>query len=169
MKVPSKLVFLGYTYEVNIEKADGQIVLMTYQLVTKLGQRTSRTPHCLCCDPAGKTLIIAPMRNFKIKKARGGQSAGHRLFGRWADYDADLSVSFTIPDSSTTLHKAGKLYRMEYTSDKIDRDRDQKGRFNVYVHRFKKPLDFYADSATSPRVWAAKSNRKIVTARGLIG
>jgi hypothetical protein len=169
MKVPRKLVFLGFAYElVWADRALGQKITL-FKLQTSLNVR-AKNVYGLFSNSTGAAIFVLPVKGLKIQNSRQKAHRGQALFERWSDYRVDLVFRFDIPDSAVSLKKIGQLEKIEYTSDKLERSGDDKGDFSLYTHKYKTPLHLYADRENRPRVFGAKLNaKKIVTSRGLIG
>lgn len=172
MRVPSKLVFLGFAYEIVWRDPQGKTILNTYQLKQNLSTRPQqRTPHAMLTNAKGTALFVTPWKGVDVEELRGAQqNKFERMFEHWAQYEADLKMRFKIPRRAEQLKRIGQLLSVSYTSDKMETATDDKGRFNIYIHKFKKPPRFFANSRAKPLVWGAKKERgRIVTSRGLIG
>lgn len=169
MKVPQQLVFLGFAYELVWTDKDGRKKITLFKLQTSLAVK-AKNVYGLFSNSTGTTIFALPLKSLDIQNTNRKSTKGARLFEAWSDYDTDLSFRFDLPDSQASLKKIGKLEKVEYTSDKLERPGDSKGRFSLYTHKFKMPLDLWADRDWSPRVFGAKKgSKKIVTSRGLVG
>lgn len=165
MKVPAKLVFLGFAYEWLWRNPQNQERISLFKLQTSLNVRAQNV-YGLFSNGPGTAIFALPIRSLDLQES----SARSRLFERWADYYTDLQMRFNVPDSQTTLKKNGMLDKVEYTSDKLERAGDQKGRFRLYTHKFKRPLNLYTDREKNPRAFGARiGSKRIVTGRGLVG
>lgn len=61
-----------------------------------------------------------------------------RTWSRWEYLNA-----WTLPTERKKMHPAGRITRIEYTSDKFDVSRDKRGTFNLYRHDFESVVPFY--------------------------
>lgn len=170
MKVIKNLVFLGFAYELIWQKGEDRRSKITlFKLQTSLSSG-GKNIYGLFSNSQGTSIYVLPFKDVIIEPYKAGAAKARALSNRWTGYDADIALKLNIPDSSTTLKKIGTLEKIEYTSDKLERSRDTKGRFSLYTHKFKTPLHLYADREKNPRVFGAKLGaKKIVTSRGLVG
>jgi len=165
MRVPATLVFLGFAYELLWRDMHNREKISLFKLQTSLEVRAKHV-YGLFSNGPGTAIYSLPLRALALQETRRRSP----LFRRWADYDTDIEFRFNLPDSQARLERAGKLDKVEYTSDKLERPGDQKGRFRLYTHKFRTPLDLYTDRANNPRVFGAQlGTKRLVTSRGLVG
>lgn len=168
MRVPQKLTFLGFLYEMVWRTPGGAPKITLVKLQTSLNVR-ARDVYGLFSNGSGTMIYMLPLKTLDYTE-RTGKNGEQRLSKIWNGYEADLNLIFTIPNTATTLKRVGILEKIEYTSDKLERTGDRKGDFSLYTHRYKTPLHLYADRELNPRAFCAKLNSKrIVTSRGLVG
>ncbi len=171
MKVLKSLVFLGFAYEIVWRESTRyqreritMFPLNTEMRFTKMGV------YGLFSNGPGTKIFFLPLDRVNVESGALASAELERMSKRWSHYAPGMTLRINIPDRAVDLEPIGRLYSTEYTSDKIDRPGDRQGRFSLYSHRFKRPIDLYADRKTKPRVWAAQSGaRRIVTSGGLVG
>jgi len=76
-------------------------------------------------------------RDFGKKK----MNKAHRLYKRWAHYNATLEVDIKRPNAKF-WDRIGKVISLIYVSDKFDKDATR------YIHTFKVPTYLYAGKKT---------------------
>lgn len=169
MIVPKKLVFLGFAYEMVWQKPPGADLIKLFKLKTKM--QTGGGGFGLYSNASRTAIFFLPWRQVSIDEIeRGGGSGAYRLSRDWSGYPADIAIRFHIPDGARNLSKIGVLKAVDYTSDKLEKIGDYKGKYSLYTHRYKTPLNLYADRSNSPRAYGASlRGKRIVTSRGLIG
>lgn len=170
MKVPKNIVFLGFAYELVWRNLKLNERITLFKLKYSLDTPRSGNVAGLFSNSAGTALYVLPYKGVDIENIEDVPGHAAALSKRWAGYDADILMRLNVPSSATSLKKVGQLEKIEYTSDKLERSGDTKGRFSLYTHKYKKPIDLYADRVKNPRAFGAKlGTKKIVTSRGLIG
>lgn len=115
-----------------------------------------------------RELIMIPWRARSVKVSRYHKGAG-KIYQLWSGYDIDRAFSLTIPKKKTDLDLLGRITRIEYTSDKLERRGDHQGKFHLYRHDFLKPPLIFANNNKNPSYWAIRSNKTLVTSLGLVG
>lgn len=170
MKVISSLIFLGFAYELVWFNIDLNPRVTLFKLKYSLNTPKAGKVAGLFCNSAGTALYVLPYKNVGIENIENTNGRAGALSASWAGYESDILLRLSLPNRAAVLKKIGQLEKIEYTSDKLDRAGDRKGHFSLYTHKYKRPLDLYADRAQNPRVFGAKLGaKKIVTSRGLIG
>jgi len=172
MVVGRDLIFLGFVADFTFEANSGDRFTVKYRKKTNLANGaadtaallSNATRSALYFLPYDKPSIEAlPKRGFKNHKA---------TFRQWANYQADSVIKIHVPKKNETLFKIGRLLEISYTSDKLAQSGDT-GKWNLYVHKFKRPPKFYGDkkSAEFCRYWGVldEQGKTLVTARGIIG
>lgn len=168
MIVPKKLVFLGFPYEIVWETLDQKDRIKLFKLKTEM--TTGAGGFGLYSNAAKTTIFFLPWRRVAIDEINADASGGHKLSRDWSGYPADIAIRFHLVDAARNLRNIGTLKKVEYTSDKLEKIGDYKGKFSLYTHHYKTPLNLYADRQRNPRAYGASlRGKRIVTSRGLIG
>jgi len=88
-------------------------------------------------------IILVKWKPKKIQLPKGADKQ-KKLVSTWSNWRVENAWSIWV--SKTRLSKAGKITRIEYTSDKFETSGDKRGKFHLYRHDFKMVVPFYMSS-----------------------
>lgn len=84
--------------------------------------------------------ILLVRWNPKKTNVPPGHSKQKQLVKTWSDWDVSEAWELDIPEKR--FSGAGRITRIEYSSDKFDEQGDKRGKFHLYRHDFKKVVPF---------------------------
>ncbi len=125
-------------------------------------KRTNKTSVFVMLAKNTKEILIVRWRPTKIDVPRGNQKQ-KQLVETWSDWE--VKNAFRIPTTKTKLKDAGRITRIEYTSDKFEQPGDKRGTFHLYRHDFKAVVPFSMSSKED--VFKFKHPR-LLSSRGII-
>ena len=92
-----------------------------------------------------------------------GAEKQKKLVHTWSNWS--YLNAWTLPAERKKMVRAGRITRIEYTSDKFDTSGDKRGTFHLYRHDFKLAVPFFM--STNEDVFKFK-NPRLLSARGII-
>lgn len=98
--------------------------------------------------------------NPKKTKVPRGATKQKQLVKTWSDWNVSEARELFMPKQ--TMHGAGRLTRIEYTSDKFDEDGDEPDKFHLYRHNVKNVVPFFMSKQEDlfkfkhPRLWNSR-------------
>ena len=104
--------------------------------------------------------ILLARWNPKKTMVPRGAAKQKQLVKTWSDWDVAEAWELSIPKKRLT--GAGRITRIEYSSDKFDEKGDERGKFHLYRHNFKNVVPFSMSKQEDifkfkhPRLWNSR-------------
>lgn len=154
MKMPKKVVFLGFVLQLIWKDKNGKEKIKTWS------KPTGRKPCTLCCNSNGKNIFLFPWVKAQEVDLPIGAKKEKSKFESWSGFIADSA--FTIDLKHDDLKFVGEPIQIIYFTDKWTGEAAQ------HIHRFETNHRLYNNKSI---IWGlqSKSGKRLISPDGIIG
>lgn len=138
---PQVMVALGFVSAIWYTDGKDEWQL-TFNKQKSWGKSNKRATYVMLAKNT-QEIILVRWKPTKTAIPKGADKQ-KRLVHTWSHWP--LMGAWKIPTARTRFRKAGRITRIEYSSDKFEHEPDKRGKFHFYFHDFKKSVPLYMNS-----------------------